>query len=160
MTDCLSNRFKSDALQTRVKTLVVFLIGQSIFIVFFAASKRVDSLIYAVVTLFCFSMFVESAEGATFAIVPFVCPASNGPVSGIVGAGGNVGAVLFAFALFAYVPDNISYEIAWYIVAAFVFFTAIVSLTIKFSEQETRIAVAKMKEISNDEKMHPETQEL
>jgi nitrate/nitrite transporter NarK len=36
-----------------------------------------------------------TAEGTTFGLVPFVQPDYTGSVTGIVGAGGNVGAVLF-----------------------------------------------------------------
>ena len=35
----------------------------------------------------------QAAEGTTFAIVPYVAPKALGSVSGVVGAGGNVGAV-------------------------------------------------------------------
>ena len=39
------------------------------------------------------------AEGATFSVVPFINKKAIGSVSGIVGAGGNVGAFLAAFLL-------------------------------------------------------------
>mmetsp|Transcript_38741 Transcript_38741/g.54555 ORF Transcript_38741/g.54555 Transcript_38741/m.54555 type:complete len:135 (-) Transcript_38741:386-790(-) len=42
-----------------------------------------------------FSVFVQAAEGATYAIVPYVLPEATGTVSGIVGAGGNIGGVVF-----------------------------------------------------------------
>ena len=41
-------------------------------------------------------LFVQMAEGATYSVVPFINKRSLGAVSGIVGAGGNVGAVLYA----------------------------------------------------------------
>eukprot|EP00490_Sorites_sp_Unknown_P027315 CAMPEP_0114658376 /NCGR_PEP_ID=MMETSP0191-20121206/15636_1 /TAXON_ID=126664 /ORGANISM="Sorites sp." /LENGTH=144 /DNA_ID=CAMNT_0001880237 /DNA_START=1144 /DNA_END=1578 /DNA_ORIENTATION=+ len=96
-------------------------------------------------------MCVQSAEGVTFAVVPFVRPNSVGPVAGIVGAGGNVGAMIFAFALFAYVPDNLSYEAAWFILAAFVFIASFSCLLISFTKEETAIANEKMKEIKTDD---------
>ena len=40
-----------------------------------------------------FSILTQAAEGTTFAIVPFVAPNALGAVAGVVGAGGNVGAV-------------------------------------------------------------------
>ena len=42
-----------------------------------------------------FSLFVQATCGTTFGIVPYVDPPSTGSISGIVGAGGNVGAVVF-----------------------------------------------------------------
>lgn len=58
-----------------------------------------DNFPGAIVTLVCFSTCVQMAEGAHFAIVPYVGAhlKSLGPVSGIVGAGGNFGAVMWSF---------------------------------------------------------------
>mmetsp|Transcript_17860 Transcript_17860/g.36453 ORF Transcript_17860/g.36453 Transcript_17860/m.36453 type:complete len:123 (-) Transcript_17860:161-529(-) len=42
-----------------------------------------------------FSMFVQAAEGSTYGIVPYVNPPATGSIAGIVGAGGNTGAVCF-----------------------------------------------------------------
>ena len=48
----------------------------------------------AVVTLlFCFSVCVQAAEGLSFGIVPYISRPALGVVSGMVGAGGNSGAV-------------------------------------------------------------------
>lgn len=52
----------------------------------------------AIVALITFSLFVQSAEGSTFGIVPYLNSNVTGMVSGIVGAGGNAGAVFFSFA--------------------------------------------------------------
>ncbi len=51
----------------------------------------------ALALLILFSLFVQMAEGATFAVVPFVRRESIGIVVGLVAAGGNVGAVLAGF---------------------------------------------------------------
>lgn len=52
----------------------------------------------AIVTLICFSTCVQMAEGAQYAVVPYVGNhlKALGPVSGIVGAGGNFGAVMWS----------------------------------------------------------------
>lgn len=42
-----------------------------------------------------FSTIVQSAEGSTYGIVPYVNPPVTGSIAGVVGAGGNVGAVRF-----------------------------------------------------------------
>ena len=41
-----------------------------------------------------FSLLVQSSEGATYGVVPFVSKRSMGVVSGVVGAGGNTGSVI------------------------------------------------------------------
>ncbi|XP_021773273.1 high affinity nitrate transporter 2.5-like [Chenopodium quinoa] len=55
---------------------------------------RLDTLgaTIAVMLIFCF--LVQASEGLTFGVVPFVSRRSLGLVSGISGAGGNVGAVI------------------------------------------------------------------
>jgi len=52
------------------------------------------SFIVAIVFLILFSLTVQMSEGATFSVVPFINKKAIGSVSGIVGAGGNVGAFL------------------------------------------------------------------
>ena len=42
-------------------------------------------------------LFVKMSNGATYAVVPFVNKRALGTVAGIVGAGGNAGAVLAGF---------------------------------------------------------------
>ncbi len=51
----------------------------------------------AIGTLILFSLCVQMSEGATYSVVPFVNPKALGAVCGIVGAGGNAGAVAAGF---------------------------------------------------------------
>jgi NNP family nitrate/nitrite transporter-like MFS transporter len=51
----------------------------------------------AIPLLLLFGLFVKMSNGATYAVVPFVNPKALGAVSGIVGAGGNAGAVAAGF---------------------------------------------------------------
>ncbi|KAL2903297.1 High-affinity nitrate transporter 2.3 [Bienertia sinuspersici] len=53
-----------------------------------------NTLSASIAVMIIFSIFVQAAEGLTFGIVPFVSRRSLGVVSGMTGAGGNVGAVL------------------------------------------------------------------
>ena len=42
-----------------------------------------------------FSLFVQAAEGTSYGIVPYIDPPATGSIAGIIGAGGNTGAVCF-----------------------------------------------------------------
>jgi NNP family nitrate/nitrite transporter-like MFS transporter len=55
------------------------------------------TLLLAVTSMVIFSLFVQMSEGATYAVVPFINKKALGGVAGIVGAGGNAGAVSAGF---------------------------------------------------------------
>lgn len=76
--------------------------------IFFVIFSRMTTIATAIPTLLCFSLCVQMAEGATFGIVPFVDPPATGAVSGIVGAGGNFGAVAGGFLIQSGVNKGIS----------------------------------------------------
>ena len=50
----------------------------------------------AIFVLVCFSMFVQATEGTSYGMVPFLKPSQIGVAAGIVGAGGNTGAVIWS----------------------------------------------------------------
>ena len=52
----------------------------------------------SIILMLAMSILVQMAEGATFAMVPFIEPDSRGAVGGLVAAGGNVGALLLGLA--------------------------------------------------------------
>lgn len=54
-------------------------------------------LAMAIVSMLSFALFLKMANGTTYAIVPFINEKNVGMVSGIVGAGGNLGGMLFGF---------------------------------------------------------------
>jgi NNP family nitrate/nitrite transporter-like MFS transporter len=59
--------------------------------------SQMASLVLAVGAMIVFSLFVQMSEGATFSVVPFINRKALGSVAGIVGAGGNAGAVAAGF---------------------------------------------------------------
>lgn len=77
----------------RVRWLVITLVVEGLALIVFS---RMGVLSLAVAAMIVFSLWVQMAEGATYSVVPFINPKSLGAVAGIVGAGGNVGAVLYA----------------------------------------------------------------
>lgn len=62
------------------------------FCIFMGLAK--DSLPATIALMVIFSLLVQSSEGATYGVVPFVSKRSLGVVSGFVGAGGNAGSVI------------------------------------------------------------------
>jgi NNP family nitrate/nitrite transporter-like MFS transporter len=141
----LASKFAKESLPGRVYSLFIILFVESIFLILFSLGDEVvGNLGYTITMMIMFSLCVQAAEGATFAIVPFVQPKAIGPVAGIVGAGGNLGAMIFAFAIFINVPDTVSYMIAWLILGIFVFCVSWSVLCIRFSIEEIRAADEKM----------------
>ncbi|MES2456714.1 MAG: NarK family nitrate/nitrite MFS transporter [Bacteroidota bacterium] len=74
--------------------LGIFLVLEGIAITFFAQAA---SLTVAIICMLIFALFLKMANGTTYSIVPFVNKKAIGSVSGIVGAGGNLGAMLAGF---------------------------------------------------------------
>jgi NNP family nitrate/nitrite transporter-like MFS transporter len=74
--------------------LAIVIILEGIGLVFFAMS---GNLTMAIISMFSFALFLKMGNGATYSIVPFIDEKNVGMVSGIVGAGGNVGGMMFGF---------------------------------------------------------------
>lgn len=70
----------------------IFLVIEGVLVLVFV---RTGSLAGSIVVLVFFSVCVQAAEGTSYGIVPYVNPPCTGSVAGIVGAGGNTGAVCF-----------------------------------------------------------------
>ncbi len=81
-------------LKGRVFWLFVALFCEGLFLMVFSQARV---LVLALPSLVLFSLFVQMSEGATFSVVPFVNKKALGAVAGIVGAGGNAGAVAAGF---------------------------------------------------------------
>jgi MFS transporter, NNP family, nitrate/nitrite transporter len=78
----------------RVKWLFLALFGEGIGLMLFS---QATTLTLAIPLMITFAMFVKMSNGATYAVVPFINRRALGAVSGIVGAGGNAGAVALGF---------------------------------------------------------------
>jgi NNP family nitrate/nitrite transporter-like MFS transporter len=91
IADKCGNRWGLDG---RVKWLFIALFGEGIGLMLFA---QTTTLTLAIPLMITFAMFVKMSNGATYAVVPFINRRALGAVSGIVGAGGNAGAVALGF---------------------------------------------------------------
>ena len=81
-------------LNSRVTLLFILMIGEGLGLLWFA---RADGIAFAIAAMLVFGLFTHMACGATYALVPFIDRKALGGVAGIIGAGGNVGAVLAGF---------------------------------------------------------------
>lgn len=89
-----------------------------------------NNLISAVIVMLIFSLFVQMACGATYSIVPFINRKKLGVVSGIIGAGGNLGAV---FAGFLFRSENLSTQTIYGYIGIAVVFASSLALLVRFS---------------------------
>jgi NNP family nitrate/nitrite transporter-like MFS transporter len=104
----------------RVYLLGTFLFLEGLGIMLFS---QMSVLVLAIVTMIGFALFVKMSNGVTYSIVPFVNKKALGAVSGIVGAGGNVGAVAanFMFKSFSYSDGLFIIGISVSLIATLVF---------------------------------------
>jgi NNP family nitrate/nitrite transporter-like MFS transporter len=93
----LSDRFaRSSGLDARTRLLFALMIGEGLGLLWFSTTTTTTLAVTAMIT---FGLFTHMACGATYALVPFIDRKALGGVAGIVGAGGNVGAVAAGFLL-------------------------------------------------------------
>ncbi len=120
-----------NGLQARAWLLGTVILLEGVALTGFA---KVPVLWVAVASMTLFGLFVHMAAGATYALIPFINKQATGSVAGIVGAGGNVGAVLTGL-LFR--SDTLSMQAALYWMGVGVAVTAFSLLLVPFSASET-----------------------
>jgi NNP family nitrate/nitrite transporter-like MFS transporter len=111
---------ESMGMRGRILAQSSLLLFEGISVLVFA---QTDTLAGAVIVLVLFSLFVQSAEGTSFGIVPYINPPFTGSVTGIVGAGGNVGAVCFGLGF-----RELSYSQAYNVMGYFVIASSFLSV--------------------------------
>ena len=116
-------------LNGRVKWLFVTLFCEGLALILFA---KMSTVVLAIPTLILFSLFVQMSEGATFAVVPFVNKRALGSVAGIVGAGGNVGAVMGGF---LFMSQSFDWSTALFLLGVAVTVSSFASFLVTFSPE-------------------------
>ncbi len=109
----------------------ILFIGGLLLIVF----SRMIVLPWAIGAMLSFALFINMSNGGTYALVPFINKKALGAVAGIVGAGGNLGGVLFGF-LFR--DEKMSYMDGFLYLGIVVSLMALLALTVKFSVEDEK----------------------
>jgi NNP family nitrate/nitrite transporter-like MFS transporter len=117
---------KKWGLSGRVKWLFIALFCEGLSLMLFS---RMNVLLLAIPALILFSLFVQMSEGATYSVVPFINQRALGSVAGIVGAGGNAGAVAAGF---LFKTDAITWPAALFLLGAVVTAASFLSFAVTF----------------------------
>jgi NNP family nitrate/nitrite transporter-like MFS transporter len=124
------NKFIDNGLVGRIlaQLIIIFLEG----IALIAFSFSTGTMGSAIAVMILFSYFVQAGCGTTFSLAPFVNPKHYGLLTGLVGAGGNLGGVIFNYVFKAYGTDH---EGAFKTIGSVVFCVSLLSLVTKVEGQ-------------------------
>jgi MFS transporter, NNP family, nitrate/nitrite transporter len=106
--------------------LSIFLVIEGLGLVWFANST---TLVFAIGSMLFFALFLKMANGANYALTPFINSKNVGLVAGIVGAGGNIGGMAMGFLFKA---ENITYGEAFQYIGFFAIGVGLVIALTKF----------------------------
>ncbi|MDR3637752.1 MAG: MFS transporter [Isosphaeraceae bacterium] len=112
----------------RVRWLFMALLCEGLGLMLFS---RMTTVAFAIPAMIGFGLFMKMSEGASFAVVPFLNKKALGSVAGIVGAGGNAGAVLAGF-LFR---GAISWPTALLVLGAVVTLSSFLAFAVRFTSE-------------------------
>lgn len=123
----VSDRIASyKGLDGRTLLLFVLIVAEGLGLIWFS---QMNVVWMAVIAMTVFGLFTHMACGATYALVPFIDRKSLGGVAGIIGAGGNAGAVAAGFLM----KGSASVEQCLVILGTFVTLSAVCALGVRFS---------------------------
>src|SRR4051812_24957095 len=111
--------------------LALALLLEGIGLILFA---HAGTLAFAIIMMLSFALFLKMANGATYGIVPFVDEKNVGLISGIVGAGGNLGGMLFGF---LFKSTAITYAEAFSYIGYAIIATSVIVFITRFYNENT-----------------------
>lgn len=126
---------KTFGLRGKALLLAGFLVMEGLGILLFAKSGNLSMAIFSMLV---FALFLKMANGTTYSIVPFVNKEAIGSVAGIVGAGGNIGAMLVGF---LFKSASISYTQAFTYIGIGVAVIGLLVLFTRFSSASNEVQV-------------------
>ncbi|MEO8473041.1 MAG: MFS transporter [Chryseolinea sp.] len=119
---------KKFGLKGRIIILSAFLLLEGLGLMLFSS---VTLLPWAIALMLVFALFLKMSNGATYSVVPFINKRAIGLVSGIVGAGGNVGAVIAGF---LFKSESLSYRESLFIIGVAVVVVSAIAFTLSFQK--------------------------
>ena len=123
--------------QSRLYWLFTTLFAEGILLIIFS---QLTTLPLAVLIFISFALCVQMSTGATFSVVPLINRKGMGSVVGIVGAGGNVGAVAAGF---LFKSTAIDWPTALLILGGLVMIISFMAFTVRLKdEKETSVKLA------------------
>ncbi len=121
-------------LRGRVVLLGCTICGEGLGLMLFS---RMRLLPLAIASMMLAGLFVKMSNGATYSVVPFVNKRALGAVAGLVGAGGNVGAVLAAL---LFKTSSLTWPQALLALGGFVTVVSSLAVFVRFSETDELVA--------------------
>lgn len=121
---------RKNGLTGKGRLLAALIAIEGIGLVFFAGAA---SLPFAIVSMVVFALFLKMANGATYALTPFINAKNVGMVAGIVGAGGNIGGMLMGF---LFKSENLTYADAFQYIGIAAVGAALLIAVTKFGAKE------------------------
>ncbi|WP_043113455.1 MFS transporter [Solimonas soli] len=115
-------------LDARTLLLFVLMLGEGLGLMWFSTT---ETAAMAVIAMLAFGLCTHMACGATYALVPFIDRKSLGGVAGIIGAGGNVGAVAAGFVLKG--TGDVAHTFA--LLGGFVTVASLCAIAVRFSAE-------------------------
>jgi len=125
-------------LKGRIAILAVFLLLEGLGLLIFS---NMNNLTLAIAAMLFFALFLKMSNGATYSVVPFINNKSMGLVGGLVGAGGNVGAVLAGF---LFKSEDLSYRDSLFIIGCVVIGVAFISFLMSLLEAKQTNPLAEL----------------
>jgi MFS transporter, NNP family, nitrate/nitrite transporter len=119
---------RKQGLAARSWLLGALMLGEGLGLLWFSGAQVAG---LAITAMIAFGLFTHMACGATYALVPFIDRKALGGVAGVVGAGGNVGAVAAGFLL----KSTGSVQHTFALLGGFVIAGSMCALAVRFSAE-------------------------
>ena len=116
-------------LEARVTLLFALILAEGLGLIAFSQMPTAG---LGLVALLIFGLFTHMACGSTYSLVPFINRKALGGVAGIIGAGGNAGAVAAGFL----VKGTSTIQHALFLLGAIVAATAVCALAVRFTREQ------------------------